>query len=272
MELNVASDVFTHVHETPRTEATVFVVDDDTSVRESLEQLIKTAGWQPETFASAEEFLSFLPHTGPCCVVLDMRLPGLSGLELQEQLAEQLPMPVIFLTGQADVPTTVRAMKAGAVEVLTKPFRSQALLDAIRNALDGSRAALCEKAGMWKLQTCYASLTSRQREVMALVVSGLLNKQIAAELGLSEITVKAHRGRLMRKMAADSLPDLVMMAATLGVAPRSRSSTPVGPMLPNGPGLRANRVAADRHGIYTPPCLTASLSAARPFTHKTANA
>lgn len=223
MELNVSKDRFTHAHESPRTEAIVFVVDDDISVRESLEHLIRTEGWQPETFASAEEFLSLPPYTGPCCLLLDMMLPGLSGLELQEQVADQSTMPVIFLTGQGDVRTTVQAMKAGAVEFLTKPFRSQVLLDAIRDALDRSGAALREKADMQLLRTCYASLTPRQRDVMTLVVSGLLNKQIGGELGISEITVKAHRGRLMRAMKADSVPDLVMMAATLGLSPGSRS-------------------------------------------------
>ena len=223
MELNVASDSVTRVRETPRGEATVFVVDDDISVRESLEQLIRTEGWQPGTFASAEDFLSFPQHAGPCCLVLDMMLPGLSGLELQGQLAEQSTMPIIFLTGRCDVPTTVQAMKAGAVEFLTKPFRSQALLTAIRGALDRSDAALRENADMRLVRTCYASLTPRQREVMMLVVSGLLNKQIAGELGLSEITVKAHRGRLMRKMNADSVADLVMMAARLGLLPGSRA-------------------------------------------------
>jgi FixJ family two-component response regulator len=223
MELNIAHGPFTHVRERPKTEATVFVVDDDISVRESVEQLIRTEGWQPETFASAEQFLSFSPDTGPCCLVLDMMLPGLSGLELQRQLAEQPTMPVIFLTGRGDVPTTVQAMKAGAVEFLTKPFRSQALLNAIRGALDRSEAALREKADTRQLRTCYASLTPRQREVMMLVISGLLNKQIAGELGISEITVKAHRGRLTRKMNADSVPDLVMMAVALGLSPRSRS-------------------------------------------------
>ena len=201
----------------PDVTATVCVVDDDVSVRESLELLIKSAGWQPEMFGSAREFLS-RPHPSvPCCLVLDVTLPGLSGLELQKQLAERTDMPIIFITGHGDVPMTVQAMKAGAVEFLTKPFKEDVLLDAIRGAIERSRAALRRNSEMQVLRDCYASLTPREREVMALVVSGLLNKQVAGELGISEITVKAHRGQVMRKMKADSLPDLVTMAAHLGV-------------------------------------------------------
>jgi FixJ family two-component response regulator len=197
----------------------VFVVDDDVSVRESLELLIKTAGWQPETFASAQEFLSRRRPTVPCCLVLDVTLPGLSGLELQPQLAERTDMPIIFITGHGDVPMTVQAMKAGAVEFLTKPFKDDVLLDAIRGAIERSRAALRQDSEMRVLRSSYASLTRREREVMALVVSGLLNKQVGGELGISEITVKAHRGQVMRKMKADSLPTLVTIAARL--APRA---------------------------------------------------
>ena len=200
----------------------VFVVDDDVSVRESLELLIKTAGWQPETFASAQDFLSRPRATVPCCLVLDVTLPGLNGLELQQQLADRTDMPIIFITGYGDVPMTVRAMKAGAVEFLTKPFKDDVLLDAIRGAIERSRAALRLESEMRALRTCYASLTPREREVMALVVSGLLNKQVGGELGISEITVKAHRGQVMRKMKADSLPDLVTMAARLPSAKPSR--------------------------------------------------
>jgi FixJ family two-component response regulator len=182
-----------------------------------LELLIKNAGWKPELFASAQDFLSRPRVAGPSCLVLDVTLPGLNGLELQEQLAGRTDMPIIFITGYGDVPMTVRAMKAGAVEFLTKPFRDDVLLDAIRDAIERSRAALRLDAEMRTLRTCYGSLTPREREVMALVVSGLLNKQIGGELGISEITVKAHRGQVMRKMSAESLPELVTMAARLGL-------------------------------------------------------
>jgi FixJ family two-component response regulator len=197
----------------------VFVVDDDISVRESLELLIRTAGWQAETFPSAQEFLLRPRPAGPCCLVLDVTLPGLSGLELQKQLVERTDMPIIFITGHGDVPMSVQAMKAGAVEFLTKPFKDDVLLDAVHGALDRSRAALRLQSDMQALMKCYQSLTPREREVMALVVSGLLNKQVGAQLGVSEITVKAHRGQVMRKMRADSLPDLVKMAARLGLQP-----------------------------------------------------
>jgi FixJ family two-component response regulator len=197
----------------------VFVVDDDISVRESLELLLKSAGWRSETFASAQAFLAHKRPIAPCCLVLDVSLPGLNGLELQQQLAECTDMPIIFITGYGDVPMTVRAMKAGAVEFLTKPFKDDVLVDAIRGAIERSRAALHQESEMQELRTCYASLTPREREVMGLVVSGLLNKQVGGELGISEITVKAHRGQMMRKMKADSLPDLVTMAAKLGVRP-----------------------------------------------------
>ena len=201
---------------------TVFVVDDDVSVRESLELLITSAGWQPLLFESAQEFLAYPRAAVPSCLVLDVTLPGLNGLELQKQLADRTEMPIIFITGYGDVPMSVQAMKAGAVEFLTKPFKDDALLDAVRGAIERSRAALRHEAAMSAFRDCYASLTPREREVMALVVSGLLNKQVAGELGISEITVKAHRGQVMRKMKADSLPDLVTMAARLGLrsAPR----------------------------------------------------
>jgi FixJ family two-component response regulator len=195
----------------------VFVVDDDISVRESLELLIQTAGWRPETFVSAADFLRHPPATVPSCLVLDVRMPGLDGLELQQRLAERTEMPIIFITGHGDIPMSVQAMKAGASEFLTKPFDDQVLLDAIRQALERSRGALRHASEMQVLRGRYASLTPREREVMTLVVSGLLNKQVGGELGISEITVKAHRGQLMRKMKADSLPDLVTMAAKLGV-------------------------------------------------------
>ena len=201
----------------PDVTSIVFVVDDDVSVRESLELLIKSAGWQPETFASAQEFLSRPPVTRPCCLVLDVTLPGVDGLELQRQLADRIDMPIIFITGHGDVPMSVKAMKAGAVEFLTKPFNDDVLLDAIRGAIERSRAALRQETAIRGLRDCYASLTPREREVMSLVVSGLLNKQVGGELGISEITVKAHRGQVMRKMKAESLPDLVTMAAHLGL-------------------------------------------------------
>lgn len=202
----------------------VFVVDDDISVRESLELLIGCEGWQPETFASAQEFLKRpRPHV-PSCLVLDVSLPGLNGLELQERIAaERADMPIIFITGHGDVPITVKAMKAGAVEFLTKPFRDEALLSAIRQALERSRIALGNEARMQSLRDRYASLTERERQVMALVVSGLLNKQVGGELGISEITVKAHRGKVMQKMKADSLPALVKMAGQLRVSPPPRT-------------------------------------------------
>jgi FixJ family two-component response regulator len=204
---------------TTATTSIVFVVDDDVSVRESLELLLSTAGWQPETFASALAFLSRPRPTVPCCLVLDVTLPGLSGLELQERLAERTDMPIIFITGHGDVPMTVQAMKAGAVEFLTKPFTNDVLLNAVAGAIERSRSAVRQESEMQEVRRAYASLTPREREVMGLVVSGLLNKQVGGELGISEITVKAHRGQMMRKMKADSLPDLVTMAARLGLAP-----------------------------------------------------
>jgi FixJ family two-component response regulator len=202
---------------TPGVKSIVFVVDDDVSVRESLELLIENAGWQPELFASAQEFLSRPRAAVPSCLVLDVHLPGLDGLELQRQLTDRNCVPIVFITGHGDVPTTVRAMKAGAVEFLTKPLEDDGLLRAIGDAIERSRAALRREFELYPLRKRYQALTPRERQVMALVVSGRLNKQIAGQLGLSEITVKMHRGRVMRKMQARSVPSLVMMADRLGV-------------------------------------------------------
>jgi FixJ family two-component response regulator len=214
---------------------TVFVVDADRSVRESLELLIDRSGWQSKTFVSATDFLAQPRVPAPCCMVLDVALPGLGGLELQKLVADRTDMPIIFLTGQGDVEMTVRAMKAGAVEFLTKPFRPEVLVAAIREALERSRQTLAREASMKSLRESYASLSRREREVMELVVSGLLNKQVGGELGISEITVKAHRGQVMRKMQADSLPALVKMAARLDLP----SAWLAEPMRPGAAGAYA---------------------------------
>ena len=195
--------------------ATVLVIDEDASVRSALADLVRAAGWHPDIFASAEEFLASPRHAAPCCLVLDVKLPGLSGLDLQRRLVDRNDMPMVFVSGATDVPTTVQAMKAGAVEFLTKPFRNEAMMNAIRDALARSWTAFRDDIAKRLLRNRYTMLTRRERQVMGLVVSGLLNKQIGGELGISEITVKAHRGQMMRKMQAGSVPDLVMMAASL---------------------------------------------------------
>jgi FixJ family two-component response regulator len=207
----------------------VFIVDDDAWVRESLETLIQDQGWQPETFASAQEFLARPRTFIPSCLVLDISLPGLNGLELQKRVAaERTDLPIIFVTGHGDIPMTVGAMKAGAVEFLTKPFNDEVLLTAIRQALERSRLALAQEAEMQELQDRYASLTPRERDVMALVVSGLLNKQVAGDLGITESTVKAHRGQVMQKMKANSVADLVKMTARLHQSPTTKHSMSTG--------------------------------------------
>jgi FixJ family two-component response regulator len=207
--------------------AVVFVVDDDISVRESVELLMRSAGWEVQAFASAQQFLDHHREAGPGCLILDVSLPGLNGLELQKRItADRHALPIIFITGYGDVPMTVRAMKGGAAEFLTKPFEDDVLLQAVAQAVARSRETLEQESRLDALRQRYASLSRREREVMALVVAGLLNKQVGGELGISEITVKAHRGNVMRKMNAASLPDLVNMSALLGLAHPSSGPTP----------------------------------------------
>jgi FixJ family two-component response regulator len=203
----------------PDATPTVFVVDDDVSVRESLEALIEVSGWEARTFASADGFLNCAPALGPSCLVLDVSLPDLNGLDLQALIAtDRVEMPIIFITGYGDVPMTVRAMKAGAAEFLTKPFKDDVLLDAIGAALERSRTAVGEQSAIQALRARYNTLSRREREVMVLVVSGQLNKQVGGELGISEITVKAHRGRVMEKMKARSFAELVKMSERLSLS------------------------------------------------------
>ena len=196
----------------------IAIVDDDPSVRRGLQRLIRSAGWKAETFASAQEFLDRPPAISPSCLVLDLQLPGLSGLDLQQRMADlELDIPVVFLTGQGNIPTSVKAMKAGAIEFLTKPVDEQNLLKAIEEAIERDRRTRQQQTEMHELRRRYESLTVREQEVMQLVISGLLNKQIAGELTITEDTVKFHRGHVMRKMCAESLADLVRMAENLGV-------------------------------------------------------
>jgi len=197
----------------------VFVVDDDASARESLASLIRSAGWHPKLLSSAQQFLVLPRIHAPCCLLLDVDLPDLSGLDLQQRVSDRTDMPIIFIADRSDVSTTVKAMKAGAVEFLMKPFRNDVIRNAMRDALERSRVALRHEAEMSVLQEHHAALTRREREVMELVLSGLLNKQIAAKLGITEITVKVHRGSMMRKMGADSLLDLVKIATRLRLTP-----------------------------------------------------
>lgn len=201
----------------------IAIVDDDPSAREGLGSLIRSAGWRAETFVSAREFLARPGAETPSCLILDLQLPGLSGLDLQKRMAEVgLEIPIVFLTGHGNIPASVQAMKAGAVEFLTKPFDEQELFQAIQEAIEWDRHTRQQHAELRELRDRYESLTARERQVMQQVVSGLLNKQIAGELNITEFTVKIHRGRVMRKMRADSLPDLVRMAESLGIRPPKR--------------------------------------------------
>jgi len=209
----------------PQPDVVIAIVDDDPSVREGLSSLLRSVGLRVETFASAQEFLARRGSEAPSCLVLDLQLPGLSGLDLQKRMAEvELEIPIVFLTGHGNIPASVQAMKAGAVEFLTKPFDDEQLLQAIQEAVERDRRTRQQRVDMRKLRDRYESLTAREQEVMRLVVSGLLNKQIAGELNITEFTVKIHRGRVMRKMHADSLADLVRMAGNLGIRSPKRSA------------------------------------------------
>jgi FixJ family two-component response regulator len=211
------------MRKSPESSAVIAIVDDDLSVREGLESLIRSAGWRAETFASAQEFLTRTGVDAPSCLILDLQLPGLSGLDLQKRMAEaNLEIPIVFLTGHGNIPASVQAMKAGAMEFLTKPVDEQDLLRAVQEAIERDRHTRQQRADMRDLQNRFDSLTAREREVMQQVISGLLNKQVAAELNITEFTVKIHRGHVMRKMRADSLADLVRMAESLGIHSHKR--------------------------------------------------
>jgi len=213
------------MRESRESDPVIAIVDDDPSAREGLESLIQSAGWRVESFASAQEFLNRPGAEAPSCLVLDLQLPGLSGLDLQKRMAEVgLEIPIVFLTGHGNIPASVQAMKAGAVEFLTKPFDEEVLLRAVQEAIERDRRAWQQRAELRELRDRYESLTAREQQVMQQVVSGLLNKQIAAELNITEFTVKIHRGHVMRKMRADSLADLVRMANHLGIHSPKRLS------------------------------------------------
>jgi FixJ family two-component response regulator len=219
MRLIDKADRLPRLFEMPPTTPTVVVVDDDVSVRESLELLIQNEGWQPALFESAQEFLARLPSVVPSCLILDVNLPDLSGLDIQQRISDQKSStPIIFITGYGDIPTSVRAMKAGAAEFLTKPLNDEILIEAIRNAVHRSQANLKREGAQRQLQERFSLLSKREREVMNLVVKGLMNKQVGFELGISEITVKAHRGKVMEKMHATTFVDLVNMAGRLGIS------------------------------------------------------
>jgi FixJ family two-component response regulator len=240
--------------ETSRSTPVVFVVDPDNAVRESLEQIIRCEGWRPETFASAEDFLCYPLEVAPGCLILDISLPGMSGLALQKRVAAERPhIPTIFISAKEDIPATVEAMKAGAVEFLTKPLQDNELLSAIGEALERSRLVLLKEAEKQTLRGCYASLSPRQRAVMALVATGMLNKQVGGELGISEITVKAHRGQVMQKMRANSFADLIKMAAKLGISRRQEF-----------PRLRRDDSATGISGVLLDSCRTGILEAVYP--------
>ena len=243
----------------------VFVVNDDASVRESLASLIRSAGWQPKPLSSAQEFLALPRTNAPCCLLLDVDLPHLSGLDLQQRVSDRTDMPIIFIADRGDISTTVKAMKAGAVEFLTKPFRNDVMRNAMRDAIERSRAALKHEAGMSVLRGHLAALTRREREVMELVLSGWMNKQIAAKLGITEITVKVHRGNMMRKMGADSFLDLVKIATRLRLMPVPKAEDAASRPLNTRIAVRSRSLRTSAHvvapaGLYVPNLVTKPLT------------